>query len=152
MKIKIPAESLTIKTEVVCPNDTNPVGYLKGGNLVQWMDIAAAVTAQTHTGMICVTAGISEVNFFAPAKVGDILVIEAQPTRAFHSSLEIYVKVALIDITSAKRKLIADAYFTFVASNNNDRSIPIAEISPQSNDEKKQYEQALERKERRKNK
>lgn len=152
MKIKSPTESKAIKTEVVCPNDTNPVGYLKGGNLVQWMDIAAAVSAQTHTGLICVTAGISEVNFFAPAKVGDILVIESKPTRAFHSSLEIYVKVNLIDISGAAPQTIADAYFTFVASTNKDRTIPIAEISPQTEEEKLQFIRALERKESRRKK
>ncbi|MBK7291155.1 MAG: hypothetical protein IPI78_13515 [Chitinophagaceae bacterium] len=50
---KIPSDSLIFKTEVVCPNDTNPMGILKGGRLVEWMDIAAAVSAQTHAEKIC---------------------------------------------------------------------------------------------------
>src|ERR1019366_1029322 len=92
MKNKRPAASLTIKTEVVCPNDTNPMGILQGGRLVQWMDIAAAVCAQTHAEKICVTASINQVDFNAPAKVGDIITIRASLTRAFNSSMEIFVE------------------------------------------------------------
>ena len=58
---KIPSDSQTIKTEVICPNDTNPMGLLQGGHLVQWMDIAAAVCTQTHAEKICVTACINDV-------------------------------------------------------------------------------------------
>ena len=59
------ADSETIKTEVVCPNDANPMGLLQGGRLVEWMDIGAAVCAQTHSGKICVTASINQVDFNA---------------------------------------------------------------------------------------
>ena len=83
--------SKTIKTEVVCPNDTNPMGILQGGRLVQWMDIAAAVCAQTHSGKICVTASIDTVSFKRPAYVGEIVTIEARITRAFTTSMEIMV-------------------------------------------------------------
>lgn len=55
LKTKLPSASVTVKTEVVCPNDTNPMGMLQGGQLVHWMDIAAAVCAQVHAEKICVT-------------------------------------------------------------------------------------------------
>ena len=77
---------------MVCPNDTNPMGLLQGGRLVEWMDIAAAVCAQTHSGKICVTASINHVDFNAAAKIGDIITIHAKITRAFHTSMEIFVK------------------------------------------------------------
>jgi acyl-CoA hydrolase len=90
-KERSPNYSKTTKTEVVCPNDTNPMGILQGGRLVQWMDIAAAVCAQTHSGKICVTVSIDTVSFIRPAYVGDILTIEAKITRAFTTSMEIMV-------------------------------------------------------------
>lgn len=92
LKTKSPSASATIKTEVVCPNDTNPMGMLQGGQLVYWMDIAAAVCAQVHSEKICVTASIDSMNFRAPAKVGDIITIQAKITRAFISSMEIQVR------------------------------------------------------------
>ncbi|MBK7816171.1 MAG: hypothetical protein IPJ60_00645 [Sphingobacteriaceae bacterium] len=79
-------------TEIVCPNDTNPMGILQGGRLVQWMDIASAVCAQNHSEHICVTASIDSVKFKSPAKVGDIITIKARITRAFNSSMEIFVQ------------------------------------------------------------
>lgn len=91
-KQKTPKESETIMTEVVCPNDTNPMGILQGGKLVQWMDIASAVCAQNHAEHICVTASIDSVKFKTPAKVGDIITIQAKMTRAFSSSMEIFVQ------------------------------------------------------------
>lgn len=89
---KLPVFSATGKTEVVCPNDTNPMGLLQGGRLVEWMDIAAVVCAQTHANKICVTASINQVDFNATANVGDIIAINAVITRAFTSSMEIFVK------------------------------------------------------------
>ena len=91
-KEKVPADSITVKTEVVCPNDANPMGMLQGGRLVEWMDIAAAVCAQTHSGKICVTASINQVDFNQPAKTGDIITITATITRAFNTSMEIFVQ------------------------------------------------------------
>ena len=81
MIYKAPAISETVKTEVVCPNDTNPMGMLQGGRLVQWMDIAAAVCAEIHAEKICVTAMINKVDFKHPAFVGDIITIRAKITR-----------------------------------------------------------------------
>ena len=76
-KPRTPAYSETIKTEIVCPNDTNPVGILMGGRLVEWMDVAAAVCAQVHTERVCVTAMINKVAFRKPAKIGDVITIKA---------------------------------------------------------------------------
>ena len=68
LKSKRIASSNVIKTEIVCHNDANPMGILQGGKLVQWMDIAAAVCAQTHSKSICVTASINEISFKNSAK------------------------------------------------------------------------------------
>ena len=88
---KVPLDSKTVKTEVVCPNDTNPMGLLKGGRLVEWMDMAAAVCAQIHADKICVTASVNHVDFMQSAKVGDIIIIHAIITRTFKTSMEIKV-------------------------------------------------------------
>lgn len=113
--LKTPSYSETIKTEVVCPNDTNPMGILQGGRLVQWMDIAVAVSAQTHADGICVTASIDNVKFYHSAKVGDILTIRARVTRAFNTSMEIMVEAFVRDVYHNNPKPLSLAYFTFVA-------------------------------------
>ena len=115
MIYKAPAISETVKTEVVCPNDTNPMGMLQGGRLVQWMDIAAAVCAEIHAEKICVTAMINKVDFKHPAFVGDIITIRAKITRAFNTSMEIFVQASSRKVLTGKNIVISEAFFIFVA-------------------------------------
>lgn len=143
---KIPSASETIKTEVVCPNDTNPMGLLQGGRLVQWMDIAAAVCAQTHAGKICVTARIKDVDFKSSAKIGDIINISANITRAFSTSMEIFVRAFARQILTGKQYLISEAYFTFVALDTNGKAVPVIRVQPVTPMEKKLFHFALTRK------
>ncbi len=143
---KVPSDSRTIKTEVVCPNDSNPMGMLQGGRLVEWMDIAAAVCAQTHAGKICVTASINHVDFNATANVGDIITIQATITRAFNTSMEIFVQSFARKVLVEKKYLISEAFFTFVALDIEGRTTPVIAVKPVSAGEKKQFGQALIRK------
>ena len=140
---KNPSVSETIKTEVVCPNDSNPMGMLQGGKLVEWMDIAAAVCAQTHAGKICVTASINHVDFNAAAKVGDIVTICATITRAFSSSMEIFVQSFARKVLEGKKYLISEAYFTFVALDENGNAIPVIAVKPFTAFQKEQFKAAL---------
>lgn len=146
LKTKLPSASVTVKTEVVCPNDTNPMGMLQGGQLVHWMDIAAAVCAQVHAEKICVTASIDSMNFRAPAKVGDIITIQAKITRAFMSSMEIWVRAWGKNVTGKESTLLSEAYFTFVALDNDTTPAKLPALKPETEEEMEQYEEALKRK------
>ncbi len=145
-KPRTPAYSETIKTEIVCPNDTNPVGILMGGRLVEWMDVAAAVCAQVHTDRVCVTAMINKVAFRKPAKIGDVITIKAIITRAFRTSMEIKVIAAARNYLSGNQYEVSDAYFTFVALNNEGKGTEVPGVLPETDTELIEYEQALVRK------
>jgi acyl-CoA hydrolase len=148
-KVKNVKESETVMTEVVCPNDTNPMGILLGGKLVQWMDIASAVCAQNHAERICVTASIDSVEFKAPAKVGDVITIKAVITQSFKSSMEIFVQAWARKIISRQSYLINEAYFTFVALDDNGRPVAVAEVKPMNKEEKERFENAGKRRKQR---
>lgn len=143
---KVPSDSLTIKTEVVCPNDSNPMGMLQGGRLVEWMDIAAAVCAQTHSDKICVTASINQVDFNAAANVGDIITIQATITRAFHTSMEIFVRAYARKVLEGEKYPISGAFFSFVALDAEGRTTPVIAVKPVTAHEKRQFGEALIRK------
>jgi acyl-CoA hydrolase len=145
-KAKSPSVSETIKTEVVCPNDTNPMGLLQGGRLVQWMDIAAAICAQTHAEKICVTASIDHVNFRSSARVGDVITIKAKVTRAFRTSMEIFVETHSRNVLSRESHLINQAYFTFVALDDHAKVTPVVPLEPRTKTDKLFYKNALKRK------
>lgn len=138
-KLKTPSFSTVYKTEVVFPNDTNPMGILQGGRLVQWMDIAAAVSAQTHAGKICVTASMDAVSFNRQAHVGDILTIQAKVTRAFTTSMEVIVRAWSKSVFSKKRYLISESYFTFVALDVNGKPSEVNSLHPVSTFERMEY-------------
>lgn len=145
---KYPSESAVKKTEIVFPNDANPMGMLQGGRLIEWMDVAAAVCAQIHAGNISVTASIYEVEFLHPATVGDIITIEATITRAFNSSMEILARAFGRKVKDSTNKKVGEAFFLFVAINDQAKPILVPAVTPQTSEEIMLYEQALERKNR----
>jgi len=134
-------------TEVVYPNDANPMGMLQGGRLVQWMDTASAVCAQTHAERIAATISIDKVSFQRPAKVGDIITIRAKITRAFETSMEVFVQAWARKVLSQETYPINEAYFTFVAVDDNARPTRVPLLKPETAEEKEKYRQALTRKE-----
>jgi len=151
-KAKHPKYSETMMTEVVFPNDTNPMGIVQGGRIIQLMDIACAICAQTHSGRIAVTASIDKVSFKHPARLGDILMINATITRAFTTSMEIFAEVKSKRLPDLKPRVTSEAYFTFVALDENARPAAVIPVAPVTAAEKKYYKEALQRKKNRKRK
>ncbi|WP_039140007.1 acyl-CoA thioesterase, partial [Flavihumibacter solisilvae] len=145
---KLPSDSATIKTEVVCPTDANPMGMLLGGRLVEWMDIAAAITSQTHSGRVCVTASINKVDFIAAANIGDIISIQAKVTRAFVTSMEVVVYAYSKKVLTGQKYLVSEAYFTFVALDDSGKATAVIPLKPVTQEEKTDYHEALKRKQR----
>src|ERR1700709_2599213 len=135
MKAKAPKESHTIMNELVLPNDTNSINNLMGGRLLHWMDIAAAISAQNHCNRIVVTASVDNVSFKHPIKLGDVVTIEAKVSRAFNTSVEVRLDVWAQNIPSGSRIKSNEAYYTFVALDQNNRTIPIPELLPETAEE-----------------
>ncbi|MGE0567203.1 MAG: acyl-CoA thioesterase [Bacteroidia bacterium] len=145
MKSKTPIQSLTTNTEVVLPNDTNHVGNLFGGKLMQWIDITAAIAAQRHCGRVVVTAAINHVSFDNPIKQNSVVTLEAKVSRAFSSSMEVYVDVLVEDPVTGKKTKCNEAILTFVAIDQNGSPLPVPELVPETELEKKRFDGALRR-------
>ena len=145
MQTRTPAESYTLMTELVLPNDTNVFGNLMGGRLMYWMDIAAAIAAQRHCNAPVVTASVDNISFENPIKLGNTVHIEAKVTRAFTSSMEVHLKVWGEDFTQQYKYKSNEAYYTFVALDPNRRARPVPQLIPETEEEKKLFEGALRR-------
>jgi len=146
MLIKTPTESLTILTDIVLPGETNPLGNLFGGELLARMDRACSIAARRHSRRIVVTASVNHVAFNKAVPVGSVVTIEAKVSRAFKSSMEIYVDVWSEDRESQVRSKVNEGIYTFVAVDNTGSPIAIPQIKPETDLEKKRYEGALRRK------
>ncbi|RZK47633.1 MAG: acyl-CoA thioesterase [Pedobacter sp.] len=144
-KVKNPKESFTIMNELVLPNDTNTLNNLMGGRLLHWMDIAAAISAQKHCNNIVVTASVDNVSFKQPIKLGDVITIEAKVTRSFNSSVEVRLDVWAENIPSGTRAKSNEAYYTFVAVDNNGGTIQVPGLQPETAEEIELFDGALRR-------
>lgn len=129
------------------PNDTNPMHNLMGGNLLKWMDIACGICASKHANRVAVTAAVDNVSFGRPIKIGDIVTISARMTRAFNSSMEIFVEVFKENFRTHEKVKCNEAYLTFVALDDDGRPVSVPEIEPENDDEKRRFVSALRRRE-----
>ncbi len=146
---RAPRESATEMLELVLPNDTNNLNNLLGGRLMHWIDMAAAAAARRHARRVCVTAAIDSLDFHHPVRRGEQVVLKAIVNRAFGSSMEVGVKVFSEDTATGTLFHVASAYMTFVAIGEDGRPKPAPPIQPETDNEKRRFEEAaVRRKER----
>ena len=145
MSAKTPQESRATLTEIVLPNDTNNLNNLMGGRLLHWMDIAAAITAHRHCNRTCVTASVNNVSFEHPIPRGSIVTLEANISRAFNSSMEVFIDVWIEDSISGDKTKCNEAIYTFVAVDSMGKPSRVPEVNPETDLEKKRYDGALRR-------
>jgi acyl-CoA hydrolase len=146
MKSKTAKETYTVTTEIVLPNDTNTLGNLMGGRLLHWMDIAAAISAHRHCKRVVVTASVNNVAFTQPIRLASIITVEAKVSRAFSSSMEVFIDVWVEDPVTSEKTKCNEAIYTFVAVDQNGSPLPVPELVPESDEEKKRFDGALRRK------
>lgn len=142
-----PSSSRVEMTEIVLPSDANALGSAFGGRIMQWIDIAAAVSARRHSRAVAVTASIDSLHFERPIMQGDVVVLRAAVNRAWHTSLEVGVRLEGESLD--ERFHAATAYLTFVAIDSEGRRLPVPPIRPESDDERRRYEKAAQRREQR---
>jgi acyl-CoA hydrolase len=145
MKVKTPSESRTITTDMVMPSETNHLNYLFGGELLARMDRAAYITARRHSRRIAVTASVNHVAFNTAIPVGSVVTIEAQISRTFNTSMEVFIDVYIEDRISGIRTKANEAIYTFVAVDDTLKPVEVSPIQPETEIEKQRYDAALRR-------
>lgn len=138
-------ESVVTMTELVLPNHTNQLGNLLGGQLMHWIDICAALASAKHSQRVCVTASVDRIDFHHPIKLGNVVTLIASVNRAFKTSMEVGVKVFTESYVEGKKIHSNSAYLTFVSVDENGKPVDTFEIVPESDEEKRRFEDALNR-------
>ncbi|MEX0997252.1 MAG: acyl-CoA thioesterase [Flavobacteriaceae bacterium] len=146
MQSRTPKETLTILTDMVLPSETNPVGNMFGGELLARMDRAASISARRHSRRIVVTASVNHVAFNKMIPVGSVVTVEAKVSRAFKTSMEVYMDVWIEDRESGNRSKANEAIYTFVAVDEMGSPMEVPEIIPETDLEKERFVAALRRK------
>jgi acyl-CoA hydrolase len=136
-------------TELVLPNDTNVLNVLLGGRLMHWIDIAGALAAHRHSRQYVVTVSVDHLDFVSSPRVGDFVVLRSSVNRAFHTSMEVGVKVWVENYHSETRSHVSSAFLTFVAVDRAGNRLPVPPVVPETDEEKRRFEDASRRREQR---
>ena len=147
--VRTVSESVHETSQVMMPEHANNLGHVFGGVVLAMMDTTAAVAAIRHTRSSCVTASIDRVDFREPIHLGDLVIMKASVNHVGRTSMEIGVRVEAEDLQSGNRRHTNSCYLTFVAVDRNGRPIEVPELKPETPDEIRRHQAAVERRRRR---
>jgi acyl-CoA hydrolase len=140
-----PRTSYTEMTELVLPQHGNALGTAFGGTVLAWIDVCGAIAAQRHCRRVAVTASLDEVNFTAPIRVGDVVVLTARVNAAFTTSVEVEVEVKVEDAKTGARRRAVDAFMTFVAVGDDGKPTKVPPLVLESKDDEERSRAANQR-------
>jgi acyl-CoA hydrolase len=140
-------ESVSEYAELALPTDANGLGNVLGGKVMHLVDLAGAMAAMRHARKPVVTASVDHMNFLHPIQIGQLIVMHSQVNRVFHTSMEVGVKVMVEDLMTGRKLHTCSAYLTFVALDTGGKPAPIPPVIPETEDEKRRYREAEERRE-----
>ncbi len=144
------SESQAERSEIIFPADANSLGNLFGGRLMQFIDLVGAVAASRHSRATTVTAAMDHLDFVAPVRVGDLLILKASVNRAFKTSMEVGVKAMVEDVRGGgELRHVSSAYLTYVAVDQEGRRIAVPQVLPETEHQLRRHEDAARRREMR---
>ena len=143
------SESQSERSEIVLPADSNAIGSLFGGRLMQYIDLVGAMAASRHARAFTVTASMDHLDFVAPVKLGELLILKASVNRAFRTSMEVGVRAMVEDVRQQKLRHVSSAYLTFVAMDAAGNRVEVPQVIPETGHQKRRFEDALRRREMR---
>ena len=141
------AESQSERSEIVLPADTNAIGNLFGGRLMQYIDLVGAMAASRHARAFTVTASMDHLDFVRPVKLGELLILKASVNRAYRTSMEVGVRVMVEDIVGQRWRHVSSAYLTFVAVDRDGSRLVVPQVLPETEHQTRRYEDAARRRE-----
>jgi len=140
-------DSQSEMSEIVLPNDANPLGALLGGRLMHWIDLAGAMAAHRHSRSYVVTASVDHIDFLVPVHVGSLVVLRSSVNRVFRTSMEVGVKVWVENYIQGKRLHVASAHLTFVAVDGKGGRLAVPGVIPETEEQKRRFDDAGRRRE-----
>jgi len=140
-------ESQSEYSELALPNDANGLGNVLGGKVMHLVDLAGALAAIRHARCSVVTASVDYMNFLHPVRIGQLIILRSAVNRVFRTSMEVGVKVWVEDLMKGERQHTSSAYLTFVAVDREGKRIAVPPVIPETEEEKRRFQEALERRE-----
>jgi acyl-CoA hydrolase len=140
-------ESISAYIELALPNDVNQLGNVLGGKVMHLVDLAGALAAVRHARLPVVTLSVDNFQFLHPVHVGELIVLHSSVNRVFRTSMEVGVKVTTENLVTGHCRHTCSAYLTFVALDTHGKPTPVPPVMPETEEEKRRFSQAGERRE-----
>ncbi|CAJ0940667.1 unnamed protein product, partial [Ranitomeya imitator] len=129
----------------VYPWHSNHLGELSAGQLLTWIDTTACLAAERHAGMACVTASVDDIQIEQTARIGQQICIKAKVNRAFNTSMEVGIKVAVEDPFISSQKHVCTAFSTYVVKPLTAKKVNLKPVRLQGAQDYLEYSLAAER-------
>ncbi len=149
MESKTVSSSRVIMTELVLPTHTNSLGSIFGGQVMSWIDIAAAICAQRHCNHEVVTASIDELSFVAPVYKGWVVNLKASVNFVAKTSMEVGVRVDAENPKTGETFHTSSAYLTFVCLGSDGKPTQVPGLILDTDDDRRRNKAALSRRQAR---
>ena len=140
-------DSISEYSELALPNDANGLGAVLGGKVMHLVDLAGAMAAMRHARRPVVTASVDSLHFLHPVHISQLIVLRSSVNRAFRTSMEVGVYVTTENLMTGERLHTCSAYLTFVALDERGRAVEVSPVIPETEDERRRYREAGERRE-----
>ncbi len=132
-------------SEICLPNDANLLGNMLGGHVMHLVDLCGAIAAMRHARCTVVTASVDQMSFLHPVHVGELVRLKSQVNRVFRTSMEVGVKVWVENLVDGNLRHTSSAYLTFVALDRAGNRVVLAPVIPETEEERRRFDQAAER-------
>ena len=150
MKKKTVKNTHVIMHELILPNDTNLLGNVLGGRVMHLMDMCAAMSAYKHARSAVVTASVDRLDFLAPVKMGEIMILKSSVNYTGTSSMEVGVRIESENPKTGDIYHTSSAYLTFVSLNKIGKPQRVDDINPDDETEIRRFNEGKIRHEERK--
>jgi acyl-CoA hydrolase len=144
-QVRTVAQSRSDYSEICLPNDANTLGNMLGGHVMHLVDLCGAIAGMRHSRCPVVTASIDRMTFLHPIHIGELVRLKSQVNRVFRTSMEVGVKVWVENLTTATLRHTSSAYLTFVGVDPAGNKVLLPRIMPETEEDKRRYEEAAER-------
>jgi acyl-CoA hydrolase len=149
MEPKSPSESHAMLVKWMGITDANSAGFIHGGTVMKLVDEAAGVAAVKHSRQRVVTASVGQMTFMHPVHIGELLTLTASVNAAWHTSMEVGVRVEAENPRTGETRHTNSAYLTLVAVTDEGRPTQVPPLRPETaEEERRQREAELRRRNR----
>jgi acyl-CoA hydrolase len=136
VEAKTVATSHAVLSQIMLPDDANPLGNVHGGAIMKLVDSAGAVAAIRHCRTPVVTARIDAMSFVTPVHVGDLVTLKASVNQVFRTSMEVGVRVEAENLLRGEVRHVASAYLIYVAVDAAGHPRPVPPLVAETDEER----------------